>query len=158
MNNVYVISDLHFGHKNQAKRRGFDSVEAHDAHIIEQWNTIVDKKDTVWILGDVTYEKASLYPMLDELKGIKKVVMGNHDLPQHASKLLNHVHAVCGMFEYKDLVLTHCPVHEQELHKFSHNIHGHLHEHNLDDPRYINVCCEQVNYQPQLLKNYCKTA
>lgn len=31
MGNVYVISDLHFGHKYMAIRRGFKSVEDHDS-------------------------------------------------------------------------------------------------------------------------------
>jgi calcineurin-like phosphoesterase family protein len=72
------------------------------------------------------------------------------------------------MVRYKGAFLTHCPVHPQELeYRTSINIHGHLHEYNVTkniirgtrdtnlgvpDKRYINVSCEQVNYQPKTLK------
>ena len=149
MGRIFVISDLHLGHKNMATKRGFDSVEEHDNFIISQWNKVVLKKDTVWILGDITMEKSAPYQLLDKLNGYKKVVLGNHDQPQHSKKLLNYVNSVCGMTKYKGLILSHCPIHERELEIFGcKNIHGHVHEKSLDDSRYINVSCEAVNYTP----------
>lgn len=158
MGKVFAIADLHLGHKNMALHRGFNSVEEHDSHIIECWNNVVGKKDTVIICGDLTMEKATEYYKLGMLKGIKKVVGGNHDKPQHASKMLEYVSGICGALNYKGYLFTHVPIHTSELRRFRGNIHGHVHEktiyHSLfgirlfKDKRYINVSCENINYTP----------
>jgi calcineurin-like phosphoesterase family protein len=153
MGRILYISDLHFSHTNMALKRGFSSADEMNEHIIEKWNTKVLKKDTVWILGDITMEKSSSYPLLDRLNGYKKVVLGNHDQPQHIPTLLNYVNSVCGMVKVKDnIILSHCPIHESEIGRFFKNIHGHVHENSLPDNRYINVSCEVVDYTPRLLE------
>ena len=103
-------------------------------------------------------EKRSEYHKLDLLKGYKKVILGNHDLcrPSHTQELLKYVSAVGGAItdKKKGYILTHVPVHPQELNwGFQINIHGHVHTNSVDDPRYINVCMEAVDYTPVLLKN-----
>ena len=148
MSNVYIIADLHLGHRNMAIHRGFKDEEEQDALIISNWNKTVNKKDTVWILGDITMEKKVHYSLLDRLNGIKKVVLGNHDLPQHSAELLNYVNSVSGCVDYKGFILSHIPVHESELIRYHGNIHGHVHENSLNDSRYINVSCEATNYTP----------
>ena len=154
---VYIISDLHLGHKNMAIYRGFGSVEEHDQHIIDSWNSVVNKGDTIWILGDLTMEKSSEYYKLGLLNGNKKVVLGNHDMckTSHNEKMLQYVNAVSGAVtdKKKGYVLTHIPIHPIELDRFKINIHGHLHEDIIGDERYINVCCEQLNYKPVLLNS-----
>jgi calcineurin-like phosphoesterase family protein len=148
MGKVFFISDLHFGHKNMAIKRGFADETEHDNFIIRKWNDIVEKKDTVWILGDITMEKSTSYPLLKKLNGFKKVVLGNHDQPQHVKELLKYVNSVCGMIKYKGFILSHCPIHESEMERYYKNIHGHVHEETITDDRYINVCCEAINYTP----------
>jgi calcineurin-like phosphoesterase family protein len=152
MGRILFISDLHFGHTNMALKRGFSSADEMNEYIIEKWNSKVLKKDTVWILGDLTMEKSTYYPLLSKLNGYKKVVLGNHDQPQHVPELLKYVNSVCGMVKYKNYILSHCPIHESEIGRFLKNIHGHVHENSLDDNRYINVSCEVVNYTPVLLE------
>lgn len=149
---VRFISDLHFGHTNMALKRGFSSAEEMNEHIIKKWNSVVNKKDTVWILGDITMEKSTSYPLLNRLNGYKKVVLGNHDQPQHIPELLKYVNSVCGMIKYKGYILSHCPIHESEIGRFTKNIHGHVHENSLEDSRYINVSCEVVDYTPKLIE------
>jgi len=153
MSKVYVISDLHLSHKNMAIKRGFKDEIEHDDFIINEWNKIISKKDTVWILGDITMEKSTPYSILDKLNGYKKVVLGNHDQPQHIKELLKHVNCVCGMHIYKGFILSHSPIHEIELrgHK---NIHGHVHENSLKDDRYINVSCDVTGFKPILFPEY----
>lgn len=154
MSKVFIISDLHFSHLNMAKRRGFDSIEEHDNFIIERWNQTVKTKDVVWILGDITMEKSGPYKLLDRLNGIKKVVLGNHDKPQHVPELLKHVNHVCSTFTKKQFIFTHIPIHTNELdYRFKKNIHGHLHSNlvktnNEIDDRYINVSCECIDFTP----------
>ena len=151
MSKVYVISDLHFSHHNMAIKRGFKDAVSHDNHIIDTWNGIVTKRDVVWILGDITMEKSQGYELLDKLNGIKKVVLGNHDKPQHSSKLLEYVNHICGCVKLKGCILTHIPIHESEVDRFLLNIHGHIHDKIIPDLRYVNVCVENVDYKPVLL-------
>ena len=44
MARVFFIADLHLGHTNMALKRGFATVEEHDEHIIEKWNSVVHKQ------------------------------------------------------------------------------------------------------------------
>jgi len=168
MSIVRFIADLHLSHTNMATRRGFSTVEQHDEHIIEKWNSVVKKQDVTYILGDVTMEKSAPYHLLDRLNGLKHVVMGNHDRRQDVRKLLEHVESVAGMVQYKGAILTHCPIHPMELeHRFPKNIHGHIHDNQVmikamdweldtwveePDPRYICVSCERVDYTPKTLE------
>jgi len=164
MSTVRFIADLHLSHANMATRRGFSTVEQHDEHIIEKWNSVVKKQDVTYILGDVTMEKSAPYHLLDRLNGLKHVVMGNHDRRQDVRKLLEHVESVAGMVQYKGAILTHCPIHPMELeHRFPKNIHGHIHDKQVmlfhpDDPyqspnpSYICVSCERVDYTPKTLE------
>jgi calcineurin-like phosphoesterase family protein len=142
-----------------ATRRGFETVEAHDEHVIAQWNSVVSKRDVTYVLGDVTMEKPGSYPLLDRLNGLKHVVLGNHDRRQDVRKLLEHVESVAGMVNYKGVILTHCPIHPMELeYRFPKNIHGHIHDNQVMtvvngleeiDERYICVSCERVDYKPK---------
>ncbi len=147
MSNIHLFSDPHFGHNNMAIKRGFSSSKEMEEHIVKSWNKVISKRDVVWILGDITMEKDN-YLILNELNGIKKIVLGNHDMPQHVPSLLKHVNYVCGMFKLKNYILTHCPIHESEIKRFTKNIHGHTHDIILPDSRYINVCAEVINYTP----------
>jgi calcineurin-like phosphoesterase family protein len=162
MSIVRFIADLHLGHINMALHRGFSSVEEHDEYVIAKYNSVVHKRDVTYILGDVTMEKSSPYPLLDRLNGVKHVVLGNHDRRQDVKKLLEHVESVAGMIQYKGVMLTHCPIHPMELdYRFNKNIHGHIHGKIVmkmldgweeSDDRYICVSCEQVDYTPKTLK------
>jgi calcineurin-like phosphoesterase family protein len=171
MSIVRFIADLHLGHTNMATRRGFATVEEHDEHIIASWNSVVDKRDVTYILGDVTMEKKSSYALLDRLNGVKHVVLGNHDRRQDVPHLLQHVTSVAGMIQYKGIILTHCPIHPMELeYRFPRNIHGHIHDSQvmldqyeygyktgeIPDTRYICVSCERVDYKPKSLTELIK--
>ena len=151
MGNVRFISDLHIGHESIAIKRGFLCADDMNEHIIKMWNSVVNTKDVTYILGDITMEKTRDYPLLQKLNGIKNIVLGNHDMKNHTKELQKYVNGIAGMIKYKDVILTHCPIHPTELnYRFTHNIHGHVHENSLDDKRYINVSCEAVDYTPRL--------
>ena len=166
MSKVRFIADLHLGHTNMALKRGFATAEEHDEHIISQWNKKVHKRDTVYILGDVTMESSKPYPLLNRMNGIKRVVLGNHDMGKDIPELLKYVHSVSGMVRYKGIWLTHCPVHERELEfRVPRNIHGHIHEERImqlesfgfkdewvPHDKYHCVSCEHVDYTPVTLE------
>jgi calcineurin-like phosphoesterase family protein len=167
MSNVRFIADLHFGHTSMAIKRGFQSHEEHDEYIIKQWNSVVNKRDTTYILGDITMETSKPYPLLARLNGVKHVVLGNHDMPKDVAELSKYVVKISGMIKYKGMFLTHCPIHPMELdYRVNKNIHGHIHENVVKrvffeygnacgmevDDRYIGVSCEQINFTPRTLK------
>ena len=137
MSNVRFIGCLHLGHDWMAKHRGFQDSISHDDYLIQEWNKVVHKKDTTYILGDVTMEKDDDYYKLDQLNGRKIVVMGNHDLHQHTRELLNYVESVAGMIDYKGFCLTHAPIHPAEISFYRGNIHAHIHENKLDEIEYL---------------------
>lgn len=85
MRKTFFTADHHFGHRNiiQFCQRPFDSIEEHNAHLIEAWNNIVSPGDTVWHLGDFAYrgDPISARKIFDKLNGIKHLIIGNHDRP-----------------------------------------------------------------------------
>lgn len=150
MANVWFIADLHFGHNNITRFRPFESEEAHREHIKDNWKRVVKERDTVWVLGDSVFNEENLKDIA-ELPGTKNLVMGNHcgqGFNGLFTKLFpEYFNKVFGITKKYGAWLTHCPIHPDELRgKF--NIHGHTHNHLIDDLRYINVCVEQTNYTP----------
>lgn len=155
MNNVYVISDTHFGHKKiiefEATTRPFATIEEHDRTLVERWNARVNPKDTVWHLGDVFFGKDG-HHVLAALNGRKKLVMGNHD-HHPISVYQTYFTKILGAAEWDDCILTHVPVHPYQLVKrYRLNVHGHMHSKKIDDPRYVCVSAEQTGLTPVLLR------
>ena len=169
MTNVFFISDLHFGHKRitsfqgvpeALQRKGGDYLE--NMHIIiSNWNSVVTKRDLVWVLGDIAFSQEG-FDALSELNGRKKMVRGNHDNYFTTEQWLQHFETVEGLTRYKGYWISHCPMHHQEL-RGKKNIHGHLHHNKILQPHsevwdcnYINVCVEWAEHTPvsfDLIKN-----
>lgn len=147
-----MISDLHLGHKAvlhfSQDRYGMD-IEEHDVWLMEQWNSVVYKRDLVYVLGDVAWTKAAMR-MLAAMNGQKTLIMGNHDRFDVKDYLEYFVRIRPGLFTYKGFWLSHCPIHPAEL-RGRGNIHGHTHSKPIpDDPRYVPVCVEDLNGVPKL--------
>lgn len=83
---TFYTADLHLFHEkiSQYCNRPFSTTEKMWRAIKKNWNGVVNNNDTVWIAGDLTLKKAAhkslLSKMLEELKGDKHLVLGNHDL------------------------------------------------------------------------------
>lgn len=79
----YYIADPHFFHgalNTKMDRRGFESVEAMNEHMLRQWNRKVRKNDEVVILGDLSWGKAEeTNELLERLNGRLYLIQGNHD-------------------------------------------------------------------------------
>lgn len=152
MSDIFLISDLHFGHRNILKfeepRKKFSCTEEFDEHIVEVWNQKVKNNDRVIVAGDVCWNTAAL-ETLDRLNGSKILVMGNHDKFQ-SETYLKYFRKICGCLYLEKNVVTHIPIHPSQFPRFDRNLHGHLHTQRvlLDDgsidKRYINVSCEQM--------------
>jgi len=86
MNKIYFTADLHFGHSNILKhspKRPFSetvNIVAHDEWLLDLWKSTIDKRDTVYILGDLTFLKSEkARRLLEMLPGQKFLIEGNHD-------------------------------------------------------------------------------
>lgn len=142
---VYFISDLHLGHKNILKynpetRGVFRDIGDHNRRVVDIINRDVKQKDILWILGDVAFGKENLkYIRMINCSKIN-LVLGNHDVYNIESYMEAGFNKVFGMCEYKEFVLSHMPVHTQQLDtRYKYNIHGHLHNEVIEDTRYFNV-------------------
>jgi Predicted phosphoesterase or phosphohydrolase len=74
-------ADTHFGHSQQAKRRGFDDIDEHDNFLIHRWNAAVRKDDFVFHAGDFAHKcpPDRLERIFSRLNGRKFLILGNHD-------------------------------------------------------------------------------
>lgn len=153
---IFHISDLHFNHNRilefSGNYREGDTVSEHNEILIDKWNSVVTKRDVVYIHGDVFFgAKVSGIELVSRLKGIKTLIMGNHD--RSAKNYLSVFNNVHGFIKFKGFWLSHAPVHSSELRGMK-NIHGHLHSdivrtgYGDPDDRYVNVCVEQCNGFP----------
>ena len=54
---IYFTSDMHLGHKAviRMQNRPFENVEEMNRILIDNYNSVVHKDDTVYILGDICY-------------------------------------------------------------------------------------------------------
>ena len=79
----FIIADLHFGHENIIKyeSRPFNNVEEMNKKLIELWNSVVEKEDLVYVLGDFTLSRRMniIKNLTGLLNGRKVLIMGNHD-------------------------------------------------------------------------------
>jgi len=149
MANVFFCADLHLGHKNIHKfRTDFESEEHHRAIIKENYHNVVNKRDTVYMLGDICFSHEALNE-IKSWKGRKILICGNHDLAKGITMqdLCNTYDSVYSLLKYKEFWLSHAPIHPAEL-RGKYNLHGHVHFATLDDPRYFNCCLENTSYKP----------
>lgn len=167
-NRIFVTADTHFGHKKiiefEPCRSMFKTIEEHDEELVRRWNDTVNKHDTVWHLGDAVFGADNL-PILGRLNGIKRLVMGNHD-HYPSTEYLKYFTHLFGVVQLRGHILSHVPVHTQQMGRFQGNIHGHMHSGTMNDPRYACVSVEHGNLAPILLdtvlnnmeKQSCKPA
>lgn len=86
----YYIADTHFGHSAILRfdHRPFSTIEEMEEVMVLNWNATVRADDTIHILGDFCWGKASDWlRILRRLNGHKVLIEGNHDLKEYPSEL-----------------------------------------------------------------------
>lgn len=181
MPSVWLVSDTHFGHEKTCtmfKRadgsplRPFSSAEEMNEYMVTAWNERVRPNDKVYHLGDVVINRKFLN-ILSRLNGDKILIRGNHDIFK-LEDYTQYFRDIRGYHVMNGLILSHIPVHHQQLGRFGCNIHGHLHANrvmkvngfdvktneirysNEIDPRYFNVSVEQIDFAPILFEDACR--
>ena len=129
---IWFTSDLHFGHNSVLKfsNRPFKDVHEMNEVLIKNFNMMVNKNDTVYLLGDVAYripvEQAN--ELIKRLNGKKILIRGNHD-KKYDESLFE------GIYDYFEInynkipfVLMHYPMLEwKKSRRGSIQLHGHIH-------------------------------
>ena len=143
----FYISDTHFGHKNilSFDCRPYFSVLDMDSSMVENWNSVVNNDDIVYVLGDFSwYDNVMEDSILDKLNGRKVLITGNHDKNLGSTKW----YKVANYLEVDDgddkVVLCHYPIFP--FHGMEHgwyHLYGHVH--NASDSK-------MVEYQKQAYK------
>lgn len=80
---IYFTSDLHLGHEAviRMQNRPFANADEMNRILIENYNSVVHKNDTVYLLGDICFRIGVEYAneLIASLKGKKYLIRGNHD-------------------------------------------------------------------------------
>lgn len=141
---LFICADTHFRHEKAAHLRGFSTVEEHDTAIIDAINSTVRKNDTLIIAGDITGGGTAGWPELDEIVCVnKRLVAGNHD--PNLIRLSEYFISTHAYFSVRGYLISHIPIHPTFLERWDGNIHGHLHDKSVGDPRYHCVSMEHLN-------------
>lgn len=136
---IYFTSDTHFAHINMLKydNRPFHDIGEHDQELIRRWNLLVDPRDTVYHLGDVTWSPRNIEYLLERLNGKKHLIWGNHD-----SNRVRRAKGWAHSSSYEEisvngqkLCLFHYPMSVWNCsHHGSWHLHGHCHGRLAPDP------------------------
>jgi calcineurin-like phosphoesterase family protein len=163
MRNIWVTSDHHFGHAKILEftnfaglkvRPEFSFVEEMDEILIEKWNSKIKPSDTVFHLGDITFEKENFPNIIKRLNGRKRLIVGNHDdVPWLVRQGYFSKVEMWKRYDEFGLILSHVPLHKESLMnhrqgKLMLNVHGHIHRNTMADEGYLNVSVEMTDYAP----------
>jgi calcineurin-like phosphoesterase family protein len=114
---------------------------------------VVKDNDIVYHLGVVYIGGGCGVTILPQLRGRKRLILGNHDngkdqnLHRHFEKIM-----MWRQFPEFDCLLTHVPVHESTMFKVKYNLHGHIHQNASPSAQHINCCVEVQDYTPKSIE------
>lgn len=172
---TFFIADTHFGHSAiiDLCDRPFESAEEMDMFMIETWNGKVGTNDTVYIIGDMFYRHKDPENVLKQIKGKKRLILGNHDGAWMKrfdySKFFISVDPYLEISDGKrKLVLCHYPLMTWNHELKGYMIHGHIHNRKdkaywpliKNNPRLLNAGVDingfwPVTFEQMMLNNEC---
>ena len=100
------------------------------------------KRDILFVLGDFLFPGPDYEMYLEAIGKMPfrlKLILGNHDSLALYTGRPKNIELQLPLFSYKNMWVSHAPIHPNELRNRLGCIHGHLHKETLDDPRYLNV-------------------
>lgn len=145
---LFIISDTHFHHKNilDFEPRPFNSVEEMNEVMVENWNKVVMKNDTVYHLGDLSFGKVDEWrDVLNRLHGKIILTKGNHDKSKIVNTMINEgliheYHPLGTVLKMEKMILnmSHYPM-LIGARPLSFSIHGHLHSKTTGYTNHVNI-------------------
>ena len=128
---IYFTSDLHLGHRGiiEMQNRPFKNVEEMNRVIVDNYNEVVHKNDTVYFLGDISHHMPidRVNELLGMMKGKKILVKGNHDKKYEPGlfEVICDFKTVSLNGQY--FALMHYPMLSWPKNSGSIQLHGHIH-------------------------------
>jgi calcineurin-like phosphoesterase family protein len=160
---VWVWSDIHWGHKNIIKYtdpfRPFNSVDEMNSALISNYRAVVKPDDIVIFGGDIGFMPVpAINAILHDLPGYKIQIVGNHDMDRKGNLMQLHFDErhLCMPIDVKDdeidsqLLVSHYPI--DTVPRGSFNLHGHIHQ-NLANEWNINMCVEHTGCAPKHIRD-----
>ena len=153
----FLTADLHLSHDEirTYSNRPYRSVKEMDKALVDNWNSIVNPDDEVYILGDFTMKGAEYKPWfrrtLKSLKGIKILILGNHDSMRAMDYVEVGFQSAHTSLVVDGIFLAHDPSWAIALPKDMSMFCGHVHELFLkltDTRKVLNVGVDVWNYSP----------
>lgn len=156
--NIWFISDTHFGHDKIINyfKRPFQSIEEMNSILITNWNKVVKPDDTVFHLGDFSFDKSSHESPTGQKANIyKQQLNGNiillksrHDENNHCKTVINSIVIFHGG---KHIFITHNPKNANLRYEF--NFTGHSHGvsgtfNKKENSIIVDLSVENWNYTP----------
>lgn len=149
MMSTFFVADTHFNDEDilMYENRPFSSIKEMNQILINNWNRVVDKYDTVYVLGDF-----GDISFLESLNGAKYLVKGNHDIQ------VNDFYRSSGFKEVYDYpivlddfwILSHAPLYVNENMPYA-NLFGHVHNSPIIkdySSHHFCVSAERISYTP----------
>lgn len=158
LEDFWIISDTHFGHKNIVKYAG--RPDNHERLMRESWQSLVGEDDVVLHLGDIAFMKPdALAKIVAQLPGHIVMLKGNHDKGAKTYEnmgiefvRLSFRHVLHG----RRILFSHYPLPELVKGEAI-NIHGHIHQKVMPaGKRCYNACVEHTNYSPVRLSDFLR--
>lgn len=162
MSKTWFTSDHHFHHANILTfkdeegapiRPGFTSLNHMNEYMVEKWNSVIKPQDKVYHLGDILMGSSiESFRILERLNGRKVLIKGNHDTAkihrytEHFTDIRSEIHKKTS--DGDKIIFTHRPILLGEGTDNIWNVHGHLHQRELADNQYLNICVEHWDYTP----------
>ncbi len=139
MSKNFYTADLHLGHINclHFDKRPFKDIHEMRRCIIENWNAVVTAEDSVYVLGDFSWDNTVGLEIIKKLNGKKYLIKGNHDHLTHELEAeFEWVQDYAELTdEGKRVVLCHYPIaHWKNADRGAVHLYGHIHTSRDSDP------------------------
>lgn len=156
----WLITDTHFNHDYMIQ---CGRPPDYQRQIISNCRSLIAEQDTLYHLGDVIFGMSTLLPaILENIKGRKILIRGNHDRKTNGWYERNGFHYVADSIQLGKIVLSHKPMCSlpdgAEI-----NIHGHWHGNNhrvdesagwYDRRRHLKLAVEETGYKPVIMQQW----
>ena len=151
MENIWFIADTHFNHQSILKHcnRPFANIDEMNEKIIENWNSMINRNDRVYIIGDFAFSNHLQF--IDKLRGKKHLIKGNHDeMSQECYSRFESVSQIKEVIINKRMfVLCHFPLRTwSECHNGSIHLFGHCHGRESTNNLSFDIGIDTNNYKP----------